>query len=87
MDNEAATLRSVLARLAEVKDETAAAGLVQAVALAAGSLPSEARSPELSTLFGSGAAEALAALERVAPSESAVLYERRSPRPRRCRVE
>ena len=80
-------LRSALARLAEVKDEVAAAGLVQAFAHAADSLPSKARSAACSVLFGSSTAKALAALERVAPSQSAQLYERRSPSRQRCRVE
>ena len=86
MGDEAA-LRSALTRLADVNDETAAAELVQAVAHAAGNLPSGARSAACSLMFGSGAAAALAALERVAPSQSAEMYERRSPQPQRSRVE
>jgi hypothetical protein len=87
MGDEEAPLCSALARLADVKDEAAAAGLVLAVAHAARSLPSEARPAACSVLFGSSTATALAALERVAPSQSAELYEQHSSRPRRCRVE
>lgn len=83
MDGETAALASALVRLAAVADEAAVGALLQAVAHAADSLPSEARSAACCVLLGSSGASALAALERVAPSETAVLCVPRA----RCSVQ
>ena len=77
MADEAAPLRSALARLAAVADEAAAGELLQAVAHAADSLPSEARSAACCLLLGSAGAAVLGALERIAPSETPQLCVRR----------
>ena len=79
MADEAATLRSALARLAAIADEAAAGELLQAVAHAADGLPCEARSAACCLLLGGSGASALAALERVAPSETAELCVQRAP--------
>ena len=73
MGDELETLRSALEQLAAVADEAATREALQTVARAADCATGKARPAACRLLFGSSGASALAALERVAPSETAEL--------------